>query len=171
MAFEYKDVLAGPIVRRVEQQLVSVWIALRKPATGKLSVWEGVKTGDASSGTELITGSVDTISVGAELHLALVVAILPDNPGEQLKSDTLYSYDLEVKEPGTASGQRLLQLGLLGDADSKGNKCPEPLGYKKRRLPAFSIPPSDIGKLHLLQGSCRMPHADRRCGRILAGRR
>jgi len=33
--------LAGPILRRVEPTVVSVWLALSKPATVRLILWEG----------------------------------------------------------------------------------------------------------------------------------
>jgi len=33
--------LAGPILRRVEPTLVSVWVALRDPCDVRLKVWEG----------------------------------------------------------------------------------------------------------------------------------
>jgi len=33
--------LAGPILRRVEPTLVSVWVALRDPCNVLLKVWEG----------------------------------------------------------------------------------------------------------------------------------
>src|SRR5258708_19112663 len=36
------NILAGPILRRVEQDLVSVWIALTVPADVKLEIYHGV---------------------------------------------------------------------------------------------------------------------------------
>jgi hypothetical protein len=36
------DILAGPILRRVEHDLVSVWIALMKPATVEIEVFRGL---------------------------------------------------------------------------------------------------------------------------------
>jgi len=37
-------VLAGPIVRRVEPNLASVWVALKQPATIRLEIWHGLET-------------------------------------------------------------------------------------------------------------------------------
>jgi hypothetical protein len=38
MAFQLPLILAGPIIRRVEPRLVSVWMAFSEPATVTLSV-------------------------------------------------------------------------------------------------------------------------------------
>ena len=45
MAFTFDDILAGPIVRRVEPHLVTVWVALRKPAELTLKLFEGLEFG------------------------------------------------------------------------------------------------------------------------------
>ena len=48
--------LAGPLLRRIETNLVSVWVALKEAASNvKLSLWEGgsVKAGEKPA---LVTG-------------------------------------------------------------------------------------------------------------------
>ena len=49
--FDLPLLLAGPIVRRVEPTLASVWVALSEPATVTLKIWEGRVT--AGSGNVL----------------------------------------------------------------------------------------------------------------------
>ena len=45
------EVLAGPIVRRVEPRACSVWIALRDPSDAvKLTVWRGMQSAGAVAG-------------------------------------------------------------------------------------------------------------------------
>jgi hypothetical protein len=40
--------LAGPILRRVEPTLVSVWMALSDPATIRITLWQGRVTAGTS---------------------------------------------------------------------------------------------------------------------------
>jgi hypothetical protein len=42
--------LAGPILRRVEPRSVTVWLALRDPATVKLSLWNSIANGGTGGG-------------------------------------------------------------------------------------------------------------------------
>lgn len=157
MAFVYSDVLAGPIVRRIEPRLVSVWLALRKPAKVKLRIWEGLEFGGTTA-TPVGEVEVDSLPLGAGLHLALPVLESFTPPG-RLKNDTIYSYDLVVREPNEASGKGMLALGLLDKQSSGGVTLHEPLGYEKDRLPGFLLPASDINRARLLQASCRIPHS------------
>jgi hypothetical protein len=85
--------LAGPILRRVEPALVSVWVALRDPSSVRVLVWEG----RAESGRPTpLAASPDThtVRVGAKLHLAEVTVQLPDTAGTSFQPDSLYSYDV-----------------------------------------------------------------------------
>lgn len=154
MALTYGDVLAGPILRRVDRHTAAVWLALARPATVTLKVWEGAQVGDTVA-APLASASVATRRVGAGLHLALAVITRADDA--PLKSDQLYSYDVELSAEGEGSGRGLLKLGLLGVAGEDGTKGPLALGYAERKLPTFALPPSDITRLSLLAGSCRLP--------------
>ena len=42
-------ILAGPILRRIEPNLVSVWLALSEAASVQLTLWEGRATADQPS--------------------------------------------------------------------------------------------------------------------------
>ena len=65
--------LAGPILRRVDPNLVSVWLALSEPAKVSLVVYEGIAT--AANATPFVTSAPeDTWRLGDKLHLALVTA-------------------------------------------------------------------------------------------------
>ncbi|MEM9907710.1 MAG: hypothetical protein AAF921_22090, partial [Cyanobacteria bacterium P01_D01_bin.44] len=158
MAFTYEDILAGPIVRRVEPGLAAVWIALRKPAQVTFKIWEGLVRGDTNQ-TPLVTGQViDTRPVGADLHFALAIATMTDS-GNDLQSDRLYSYDLQLKSPGENNTQGFMSLGLLAERKTDDVVTHLPLGYDPGLLPGFALPPSDIKNLNMLQGSCRKPHS------------
>src|SRR5262245_51915577 len=104
----FKDILAGPIVRRVERGLVSIWVALAKEAQIKLSIWEGYdKATSATPGAPFYESQVatQTIRVGANLHLALVVLSLPSD--KNLKFREIYAYNLRFSPKGVEQYQDL----------------------------------------------------------------
>jgi hypothetical protein len=152
--------LAGPILRRVEPTVVSVWLALSKPATVRLILWEGrVLSG---SGNPLFSNpapGVKTLRVGAKLHIAQVTLAVPANSTATLQPDRVYSYDVEVNVTG--GGKHTLQSLHLLETGADHGVPRAPLGYDPGFLPSFSAPPSDIGNLKILYGSCRRPaHPD-----------
>src|SRR5262249_9112358 len=156
--------LAGPILRRVAPALVSVWAAFSEPVKVRLLVWEG----RAESGRPdpfIESGPAPTVRVGAKLHLVQVTIAIPPSDGKSLQADALYSYDLEIT-PGSGAVQTLASLGMLQvvePEDAQGNKqVPRvPLGFEPNLLPSFAPPPSELGNLNLLYGSCRRPgHPD-----------
>jgi hypothetical protein len=159
MPFSFGDVLAGPIVRRVEPRLVTVWVALRTPAEVTLRIWDGLEFGDTGT-PPLASASSSTFRIGAALHVAVVLIEKP-GPAQRLQNDTLYSYDLLLDTFGASSpaGQGLLALGLLKKRKVDDKTVHLPLGYEEKRLPGFCLPPSDVGGLKLLQTSCRLPHS------------
>ena len=133
--------LAGPILRRVDAKIVSVWAALSQHQTVTLRVWQGEITG---SGSGLLStaedprfeGATITIQVGANLHIAVVtvttIQLAPLQPG------TFYSYNLIFNNT-----QDLQSLGLLSDAAG-----PQPnlaLGYQGQRLPPLLLKGDGLG--------------------------
>lgn len=149
--FDLPLLLAGPIVRRVEPALASVWVALSKPATVTLKIWEGrVSTG---SGNVLnVSDPTSTLRIGDELHVALpLIKILPTSP-RLLEPGKIYSYDLEIKVGGTT--HTLQSLGMLSTGTFEGRRV-EALGFEENALPGFALPPAEITDLHVIFGSCR----------------
>jgi len=57
--------LAGPILRRVEPTLVSVWVALSEPGTIRVTLWEGRVT--AGSANPLIAFDPLWVACKAEI--------------------------------------------------------------------------------------------------------
>jgi hypothetical protein len=160
------QVLAGPVLRRVDPRLVSVWLALGEACDVRLRVWEG----RAESGrTDFFQSSplTPTIRVGATLHLVQVTIVIPDSDGSSFQADSLYSYDVEVMPTarpaaGTpATPFTLATLGMLEVVEPGGPGnwvVPRvPLGFEPGLLPSFAPPPSDLANLNLLYGSCRRP--------------
>lgn len=154
--FDLPLLLAGPIVRRVEPTLASVWVALSEPATVTLKIWEGrVSTG---SGNVLnVSDPTPTLRVGDKLHIAVpLIKILPTSP-RLLESGKIYSYDLEIK---SATATHTLQsLGLLTTGTFQGRHV-EALGFEENALPGFALPPAEITDLRVIFGSCRRVEND-----------
>jgi hypothetical protein len=149
--------LVGPILRRVETTLATVWIALSEAATVRLLVWEGsVEAG--AGGQPFIVSSHQgemTWRIGDKLHLGLLTARIPEASGKAFQADNIYSYDVEITVDGPT--QNLKSLHMLG-AETVDGIAHVPLGYAADRLPTFAPPPSQLADLRILYGSCRRPN-------------
>src|SRR2546427_12695742 len=121
-------ILCGPILRRVEPGLVSVFVALSRPCKVVLEIYN--KLSPSTFDTPNQSRSHDTTPLGKNLHACLVQwRGVPD-----LAPATIYGYDLrfeEVKSTGSTF-TRLADWGLL--------QGPYKLGYEEK-LPSFSLPP------------------------------
>lgn len=155
-------ILAGPVVRRVEPRLVSIWIALSEAADVEVSVWlqhqfatttpGKVKSGDAP----WAKNSGPTVRVGEHLHVALVT-VAAEQPLPALPPGTICAYDVAVK-----AGNEIVDLkkaGLLrdepGDSDVDARPPQPALGYTPDRLPSFVTCPASLDDLVLAHASCR----------------
>lgn len=156
VSFGAGDALAGPIVRRVEPTLASVWIALR------LELFLGVgprRPADQVAATSTPTPVAPpqvagrTLKFGAELHVA-VVMFEPQTP---LAWGATYAYDLRITpDDGPEVGFDELHMlenrtypGWFGERQSLA------LGYVPGNLPSFMLPAAQLNDLRLAHGSCR----------------
>lgn len=78
-------ILAGPILRRVEPKLVSVWMAFKEPCKIKLTVYEGFGTASdlSKKGPVAESAEADTLRIGDQLHIFVItaspkIALLPE---------------------------------------------------------------------------------------------
>jgi hypothetical protein len=162
--------LAGPVVRRVQPDLVSAWVALKEARRVRLSVWQGnvnVGSGDglATGPAPLFSGSRDTVRVGERFHVAVVTAV----PSGALAAGQTLAYNVAFGPPGVdgPSTEDLRSLGLLRDQAAQGTGDTArlgqvALGYEPGQLPTFVLPPPELADLRLAHASCRRPHADAR---------
>ncbi|MVM41356.1 hypothetical protein GO730_32830 [Spirosoma sp. HMF3257] len=148
-------ILCGPIVRRVETELVTVWVALKEPRkislelyTGYCSPPDATFTGKTVAFTSTPT---DTIAVGSNLHIGLVTI---DTQG-LLTPGGIVSYNLLFSGTSVADSN-LISLGLLNE--------PVVLGFKAGQLPSFQVAPLKLEDLRIAHGSCRKPHGEGRDG-------
>jgi hypothetical protein len=160
------DVLAGPIVRRVEPTLASVWIALRKPAAVRLEVFPGLgprRPAEALAPTATpmavappqVAGH--TLQLGAELHVAVILF----EPAVPLAWGAIYAYDVRLTADDGGGEVGLDELGMLVDGtypgwfDVSGGQVTLALGYVPGHLPSFMLPAAQPRDLRLAHGSCR----------------
>ena len=134
-------VLAGPILRAVDPDKVTVWVALREARALELRVYQG----GAATGTPVLTGSQSTVAIGDHLHVAAVTA-----DGGTLQPEQLYSYDITFNAGDKLDAAGVLKAAAGGLTD---------LIYPGTTHPSFSVPPMDMARLRLVHGSCRKPHA------------
>ena len=152
--------LAGPILRRVESDLVSVWIATSRACNVSLLLFDGgdivaSRNEDDDLRAQWVSVLQPTLQVGANLHVLTVVLDLR-NPGGNaarsraatLDANHTYSYDLRLFERADPARQHNLRsLNLLNE--------PTPLGYDPEELPAFRTCPQELDRLVIVHGSCR----------------
>ena len=113
--------LAGPILRRVEPTLVSVWVALSEPATVRITLWEGrVTAGSANPWIASDPPGTPTLRVGAKLHVAVATVKIPLTSPRLLQSERIYSYDVAIDAAGAR--QTLKSLGLLNTGAPDGKR-------------------------------------------------
>lgn len=152
-------VLAGPILRRVEPNLVSVWIALSLPGRVTITVWKGRAKANAADSLLESDPATATLRVGAQLHVACALLRIPEGSNKTLEPGTVYSYDLAIVEGSNT--HTLASLGLLKTGPTPNGGPAElarphlALGYIDDFLPSFALPPAKLEDLRLLYGSCR----------------
>ncbi len=138
-------ILAGPILRRVTDSSVTVWVALQQPKAVTLQIKSatGDNVGDAAT--------APTVAVGRFLHIVAVTASVSLTPG------VIYTYDMDFAPFGPVS--TALDPTTLLDAVSPTG-VPNPISYPPYPLPSFALPPANANDLRIIHGSCRKPHAD-----------
>src|SRR5262245_35119966 len=132
-------VLSGPILRRVDPNEVTVWVALKEAATVRLIV----RTPSAPA--PLLEGVRQTTALGPALHVVAVTAVAP---AAVLRPGTIYAYDLEFTFSGGT--RRLAGENVLASPGGTARVCLP--GFD---LPTFVLPADDPSRLRLLHTSCR----------------
>ena len=154
-------ILAGPLLRRVEPQSVTVWLALKESRRVTLRVYARNDAGDLVLQCE---GTRRTIRLGNNLHIVAVTANAGmDTP---LRWGGLYYYDMffqaddhagTLDTPVPESGAHLDTPGILNIDPSQADPLHR-LVYPGHPLPSFVLPPEDVNQLRVVHGSCRKPH-------------
>ncbi len=135
-------VLAGPILRRVTPNSVSVWIALKEDIAVKLLVKKVDNIVVFQS-----TIAEHPVKLGNNLYVIVISA-----SGTNLQEGQIYKYDVEFELSPVKTLKSVGILGSIADASI--------VSYAPYDLPTFSIPPTNLNKLRIIHGSCRKPHGE-----------
>jgi Family of unknown function (DUF6603) len=152
--------LAGPVLRRVESDLVSVWIATSRACNVSLLLFDGAdivasRNEQDDLRAKWVSEPQPTVQAGAHLHILTVVLDLRSpggnasrSAGATLEANHTFSYDLRLIERADPTRiHNLRSLGLVAD--------PIPIGYDPEELPSFRTCPQELDRLVILHGSCR----------------
>ena len=141
-----KLVLAGPILRKVTSNSVTVWVALHSPRSVKLRVLSDTKS-------EQFLEITNTIKVGEHLHIACVTAETTEAT-KRLLAGRIYLYEVLFAEGNNQNWQ------TISDPSITSASFATILCYGTRGLPSFVLPPdgTDLSNLKIVHGSCRKPH-------------
>lgn len=155
-------ILSGPIVRRVEPQAVTVWLALKEPRSVTLRIYARSNGGNL---VQQFEGTRPTIRLGDHLHIVAVTAHAT-NSDALLKWGQLYYYDLFFDSESQRGSLDVPAPEIAAHLDTPGVLTNDPTGadplhrlvYPGHPLPSFMLPPEDVNELRLVHGSCRKTH-------------
>ena len=145
---EWPLLLLGPMLRRVTEDSVSVFVALSE----RVNVTLKILSAPDESGEEIsrsVPSNARLVTIGNRLTLCVATAFGTFQPG------VIYGYDIVLG--GTQEGVSLGGFGMLSG--------PVPIGYHVGWLPSFVLPPNRRD-LKLVQASCRKPHGCHRTERL-----
>jgi hypothetical protein len=156
--------LCGPILRKVEPETVTVWVALKTEKKVWLEVYENISATSTPDLKKLLEGDRKTIRLGDHLHIVAVTAKLISGQ-TKMSSGKLYYYNLFLTDPGAAShspGDTNLEPPGLTPYEIHYAHEPEELGPHSEHihLPSFCLAPEDLNHLRIVHGSCRKTHAE-----------
>ena len=137
-------IIAGPILRHVQTDQVTVWLALKQPDTVVLQVRETSANG-SGLGHTILESQHRTVALGKNLHVLAITAT--PVASETLIPEKIYAYDLYFKSAGVSL------VSAIGDRSNKPN-----VSYFQHQLPTFTLPPTNLNYLQIVHGSCRKPH-------------
>ena len=160
---EWPILLAGPMVRRVTNEQICVFICTSVECTGHLRIFADRVDYDTSE--DYIPGTeATTTPIGEKLHVTVLEADIADkfDDGQTVSYDIYITYSDE--EAGVSLEHNLFSLGLLGGdpidvgEEYDARRAAVPLGYEASKLPSFKLPPGKPADLRIAHASCRKPH-------------
>ena len=137
-------VIAGPILREVRADRVTVWLALKQAETVVISVFATESGNGSQIGRKIVEIQQQTVALGKNLHILAIAALLDEE--NLLVPGQIYAYNLHFQETN---------ISLLEAID---NHDDFKISYFQHQLPTFSLPPQNLDSLRIVHGSCRKPH-------------
>jgi hypothetical protein len=159
-------ILAGPILRRVDAKLCTVFVALSRDATVEVKLWSGAQRSTGIGTVETGMGPLANVQVqtrkfGEKLHIAMASINMEGPPAVAMAPGMVHSYDVVID-----GSENLRSLKLLRDETAAsridGVHASAPLhlalGYRENMLPGFVSPAATLQDLKLAHASCRRPN-------------
>ncbi|MFA5327640.1 MAG: hypothetical protein WC384_07605 [Prolixibacteraceae bacterium] len=160
-------ILAGPILRRVEPRLLSIWMAFSEPQVVELNLWsEVIKTQKTSTlyvpeipPDHIFT--VSTVRIGTHFHIAFLAYEI-EVPKLPLVPNIIYSYNIRFTDTNTSELRDLKSMGLLADQTNPVTSrfSNMAIGFKEGQFPSFSLCPTNLEEVVIVHGSCRKLHGN-----------
>jgi hypothetical protein len=158
-------IICGPILRRVEADAVTVWVATREAKKVWLEVYEDTTGPGVPPVLEkIMSGERETIRLGKKLHIVAVTANLVSGESP-MTAGKIYYYNLFLTAPGATSHSTTdpnLESPEMTIYEIHYAHEPEDLEPHNLHvhLPSFCLPPDDLNQLRIVHGSCRKAHAE-----------
>lgn len=155
-------ILAGPILRQVSPESVTVWVALR--AKARVSLVVKPSTGNDVWGTPIAEtpAPVETVALGPNLHVLAITA--PTKESMRLSPGHLYGYNLTFSDVVGAPSGDLFAANVFAKDEATAKKW---LTYSQEgfsggapSMPSFVFRPEHPKDLRIAQGSCRKAHGE-----------
>jgi hypothetical protein len=157
--------LCGPILRKVEADAVTVWVALKEERKVWLEVYEDIApSGSAPNLKKILEGNRKPIRAGQHLFLIAVTANLV--AGEQpMAPGKIFFYNLfftDINATSVSPTDTNLESPNVIHFEIHYAHEPEDLDPQHRHvhLPSFCLAPDDLNLLRIVHGSCRKIHAE-----------
>ena len=138
-------VLVGPILRKVTDKSVSVFIVVKEESDVALKVFDG-------ENNPVLNSSSKTVKLGQFVH-ALTITATSDEP--KLRTNLVYFYNLEFNKIPMIQSSGSLRNGIL---QNENYKLAHGLTYSDHIYPSFVLPADNKSHLKFTHGSCRKPH-------------
>jgi hypothetical protein len=157
--------LCGPILRRVEPDSVTVWVALKEEKKVWLEVYEDISgSGSPPNLKKILSGERKTIRLGNFLHITAVTANLVSGQAA-MTSGKIYYYNLFFtagNATGASSGDPNLETPGMTPFEIHYAHEPEDLEPHNLHvhLPSFCLAPDDLNLVRIVHGSCRKVHSE-----------
>lgn len=158
-------ILAGPILRHVSTDSITVWLATRQdiPSTTELRVYDELVVNNQPPANSNPTPVANTqtslakIQLGTKLYLYLLTCKVPSST--QLTKEKIYGYNIHF------SGTDTLATYLSASGTNGMSKITYP-GFNR---PTFALTPNKLEQTNIVHASCRKPHAAGRDAMSLLG--
>jgi len=157
--------LSGPILRKVEPDTVTVWVALKEERKVWLEVYDDLApSGSVPNLKKILEGNRKPIRLGEHLFLVAVTANLVGGEAA-MTAGKLFYYNLFFTDVNATSvshtdtnlkSDNVVYFYLHYDDE------PEDMGdhTTHNHLPSFCLAPNDLNLLRIVHGSCRKVHAE-----------